>query len=714
VLALALPLLPSTTTAASTTVADATKHSKIMVATTKALEDLHFSRQPLNDNMSKKILFAYLRRLDPNRLYFTQDDVSSLEKKYTLVLDNAMRAGDKRPALNIFSLYRERLSSRMSKNLESLQKDFQFEGAEEVPISREDAPWEGESVLNKMWSQRVEAELLQETLSDRQDGRAAKDVLGARYRQIRKAVEDMSEGQILDDFLNTVMKAYDPHSEYMSADAMENFDISMRLSLVGIGAVLMQDDDYVKIAEVVPGGPAAQDGRLQPNDIIVEVAEENEAPKDIVGMRVDDVVKLIRGEKGTTVKLTVLPAGAPAVKETVDLTRDLVKLTDAEARAELIELGTNGAKRQVGWITLPSFYASMGSAGPEKSVTKDVALLLKRLKGEGMDGLIIDLRRDGGGSLEEAINLTGLFIPKGPVVQAKDARGKVAVSSDRNPKVSYDGPLIVLVNRMSASASEIFAAAMQDYNRAIIVGDSKTFGKGTVQTVLDLSRVMPYLGMTVKNPGSLKLTVQKFYRINGGSIQLTGVASDIVLPSVTDTEEVSEEKNHNRMGYDVIPPSKFELWGSDFDLEVLKSRSAERIADDVEFSHVRENIELLKSRLEDNSLSLDKAVRETEIAEAEERERKRAEILGEIQQKFNPAVKTMTVVNAVQGDDLEQTDYLSILESGGAKGRARQKDKPLDGDLDPVDRDPVKRETLFIMVDLLGLSELETKTAKSD
>jgi carboxyl-terminal processing protease len=676
---------------------DLSKHTRIMPAIGKALEDLHYKRSKLDNAKSQKILETFISRLDPNKVYLTRPDIDSLQGKYGALLDNAIRMGDVRPSLDIFSLYRQRALSRMQSNLELLERDYDFKGDAQVRLNRKNVDWEKDmAALDAMWEKRVEAELLQEHLAEEGD-RDPKDILRGRYRQIGLTVEKMRSEEVGDLFLTSIMKAYDPHSEYLSADDMENFDISMRLSLVGIGAVLKQEDEKITIVEVVPGGPADVDGRLKPKDRLLAVTQEDGETVDVVGMKVDDVVKLIRGEKGTKVTLTVEPAADRALRSDIALVREVVKLTDAEARAELIEMGEG---KKIGWLTLPSFYANLGGSGPTKSVTQDVAALLKRLNQEGIDGLVVDLRRDAGGSLDEAIDLTGLFIPKGPVVQSKDAKGNILISRDKNPKVAYTGPMVVLVNRLSASASEIFAAALQDYGRAVIVGDSKTFGKGTVQTVLDLSRVMAYLGVKVKNPGSLKLTVQQFYRVTGESIQLSGVSSDIVLPSVSDSPELSEEENPNRMGPDKVQSAKFDPWESNFDVEVLRTLSNKRVEEDREFAYVEEDRQLLQKRLAENNLSVSKEERRKQKEENEARQGERAKVRTENPDFFAPKVKMLSVQTAESNGELEVVEYLAAEQRGKEKLKL-QDASPEDAEV----ADPVKRETLKIIADMIELSE---------
>src|SRR5437016_286863 len=403
-----------------------------------------------------------------------------------------------------------------------------------VELRREKAPWpKDEAEADQLWKGRIASELLQEKLSEHPI-EPGPQLVGRRYDRVDRNVHEEDREEQVKLYLDALAQAYDPHSEYLSKADLKNFSINMGLSLVGIGAMLRTEDGYAKIESLVPGGPAQTDGRLKVGDRITAVAQGNADFNDVRDMRLDKVVEQIRGKKGTKVRLLVIPADAPdpSKRKTIELVRDEIKLKDQEARADIIiKKDENGDPVKLGWITLPSFYADMDKH--QKSTTKDVLALLKRLKKENIAGLIIDLRRNGGGSLEEAISLTGLFLKSGPIVQTKGSNGNIVVSSDPDPGIAYSGPLVVLTSRQSASASEIFAAALQDYGRAVVVGDQCTFGKGTVQTILDIGNYTSLLGSRSHKDGALKLTIQKFYRVAGGSTQLHGVASDIVLPSLT-------------------------------------------------------------------------------------------------------------------------------------------------------------------------------------
>jgi len=464
-------------------------------------------------------------------------------------------------------------------------------------------------------------------------------MIARRYNRILRSINEYDGEDVLQIYLTALARVYDPHSDYMGRPALENFSIGMKLSLFGIGALLSSEEGYCKIVSLTPNGPAEQSNKLQPNDKIIGVAQGEGEIVDVVDMKLSKVVDLIRGEKGSEVRLTVIPADAPdpSVRKVVTLVRDEIKLEDQEAKAKMIEMPqSNGQAVRLGLIDLPSFYSSFELAddptkGPSKSTTLDVARLIKKLVEEKVSGIILDLRRNGGGSLEEAINLTGLFIEEGPVVQVRDPSGRVMVDKDPDPNVFYDGPLIVLTSRFSASASEILAGALQDYGRAIIVGDSSTHGKGTVQSLLQLGPILRHRGLPEDvNPGALKITIRKFYRASGASTQLKGVTPDIVLPSINNHADVGEASLENALEWDTIRPARFDrLDWVDRHLKEVSQRSEERIAQNPDYAYVKEEIQRFEKKLEEKSISLNEADRLKEKAEADARFKARREALME-------------------------------------------------------------------------------------
>jgi carboxyl-terminal processing protease len=485
--------------------------------------------------------------------------------------------------------------------------------------------------------------------------------------------------------------------------------------------MLRSEDGYAKIESLVAGGPAQTSGRLKVGDRISAVAQGSKDFVDVRDLRLDKVVEQIRGKKGTKVRLLVIPASAtdPAQRKTVELVRDEIKLKDQEARADIIiKKDRDGNPVKLGWLTLPSFYADMDSH--KKSTTKDVLALLKRLKREKISGLVIDLRRNGGGSLEEAISLTGLFVKSGPVVQTKGANERVVISTDPDPGIAYDGPLVVLTSRQSASASEIFAAALQDYGRAVIVGDKSTFGKGTVQTILEIGRFTSLLGSRSQDDGALKLTIQKFYRVAGGSTQLHGVTSDIVLPTLTDLPEFGEGALKNALAYDEVPPARFAKWSDTHPLflDELKARSAARVAADPEFHYVLEDLERLRKKLDDNRISLNEDVRRHEVDE--QKARKEARSKDRLARKEEePSIYRVTL-ETIDAPKLELIMYPGKIAEVKSKGGMKvapeaapdadvDDDSDPDSDLDGDDSkaaaiDPERDETLNILSDLVRLS----------
>jgi carboxyl-terminal processing protease len=601
---------------------------QVAVSVGRLLEEGHYTHQSLNDEVSRKFLRTYLELLDFSHLFFTQQDVDTLSAKYATSLDDDVLLGNLKPAHEIYALYLKRVDDRVAKIKAMLKEPVDFKNDGTIELSRQKAPWpKNAEEADAIWRGRIASELLQEHLSEHPI-EPGPQLISRRYDRLARNVHEQDKDEQVKLFLDALAQAYDPHSEYLSKADLKNFSITMGLSLVGIGAMLRTEDGYAKIESLVPGGPAQMDGRLKVGDRISAVAQGNGEFNDVRDMRLDKVVEQIRGKKGTKVRLLVIPADAPdpSKRKTVELVRDEIKLKDQEARADIIiKKDENGEPVKLGWITLPSFYADMDKH--QKSTTKDVLALLKRLKKENIGGLVVDLRRNGGGSLEEAIALTGLFLKSGPIVQTKNANGSIVVSADPDPGIAYTGPLIVLTSRQSASASEIFAAALQDYGRALIVGDQNTFGKGTVQTILEIGRFTSLLGSRSQEDGALKLTIQKFYRVAGGSTQLHGVASDIVLPSLSDLPEFGEGALKNCLPYDEVPKARFTKWSeSNHQLftDELKRRSDARVQANPEFRYVMEDMERLRRRLNENNISLNEDVRRKELTEDKLRKEERS------------------------------------------------------------------------------------------
>jgi len=692
---------------------------QVELAVARLLEQGHYSKKKLDDRFSQRMLKNYLEQLDYNHLYFTQGDVDGFVKRFGNTLDDDILLGNPDAAFTVFEVYKKRVESRMAWAKKLLGEEFSFSGAGTVELNRQKSAWPAsEGDADRIWRSRIEGELLQETLNKHKVDPPAK-VLAKRYDQVLRYLHEQTNEDVMKTFLNVLALAYDPHSEYMSRSEVETFSINMRLSLVGIGAELSSEDGYAKIQRLIVGGPAAKDGRLKVGDRVAAVAQGEKDFVDAVDMKLDRVVEMIRGKKDTMVRLQVIPAAAedPSRRDVIEIKRDEIKLKEQEAKAEVIERPLpGGGVQRLGWIVLPSFYADMERSGAPgaKSTTKDVLALLNRLSKEGIEGLVIDLRRNGGGSLEEAVNLTGLFIKKGPVVQSRDGAGRFHVSEDTDSSVAYDGPMVVLTNKLSASASEIFAAALQDYNRAVIVGDSSTFGKGTVQTLLEIGRAIPSVG---NGAGALKLTIQKFYRVAGGSTQLKGVEPDVKLPSPFDRSDIGEVALKDPLPYDTVEPVQFSRLERPLFKDELNVRSRTRVGVDPEFSYILEDQDRLKKIVAENQLSLNLQKRQAEIDEEKARKEKR--IAERAARKQDVAAGAAAFARpeykryAVTLDNASKAE-LQLVTNEGGKGSEKEGAKPSSddnggADLDEVadgakSVDAVRNESLNILTDLVELS----------
>ena len=507
------------------------------------LEEDQYDHHPIDVAVSQNFLLNYLEAFDYDHMFFLQSDVNDFKSRYGDTLGDKLKNGDLSPAFDIFDRFLLRLKDREAYVVKLASASFNFDKNETIVLDRHKLPWPAtQEESDKLWRARVKYEFLEEILNKTKTQDQAKEVRD-RYQRLLKSYTEFDSSDVLQEYLSALTHAYDPHSDYMAQEQKDNFDISMQLSLVGIGAVLRESDGYAEVVSLVPGGPADKDKRLKPKDKIVAVSQGLDGPwVEVSGMRLDHVVEMIRGKKGAPVRLKVIPADAidRSTRVIVTIVRDEIKLTDQEAKASILEgKDAEGNPLKIGVIDLPSFYEDMKSGGEKKSTTRDVQKLLETLQKRNIQGLVLDLRRNGGGALSEAISLTGLFIPPGPVVQVKDARGVIRSLNHSNSMI-YSGPMVVLTSRASASASEIFAAALQDYGRAVIVGDKSTFGKGTVQTLIDLSQYIPR--SYDKSPGALKLTIQKFYRVSGGSTQNKGVIPDVQLPSIEDYMDISSSR----------------------------------------------------------------------------------------------------------------------------------------------------------------------------
>jgi carboxyl-terminal processing protease len=575
----------------------------------------HYRRAPLDDHLSSLILDRYLDAIDGARSYFYASDIAEFEK-YRYELDDAIKTGDVEPAFVIFRRYQQRSRERMAYAIELLNKKPDFELDESFNFDREKEPWPANAAeMNELWRKRVKSDALSLVTAGKQWNEAT-DVLRKRYERVAKRMDQSKPDDVFEAFMNAFVLSLDPHSNYFSARNSEEYNIQMSLSYEGIGASLSLTDDYVTVIDVIAGGPAAVSGKLAANDRITAVGDGKSGELiDVIGWRLDDVVQKIRGPGGTVVRLQLLPAGAApgSVQKVVDFTRNRVSLEAQASHKAMRTVVRNGKEIKVGIITVPSFYqdydASRAGAKDYRSTTRDVQRLIGELRKDGADVLIMDLRANGGGYLPEAESLTGLFIDRGPVVQLRDTTGHIEVDDDPNPGITYAGPMIVLVDRFSASASEIFAGAIQDYGRGLIVGQ-QTYGKGTVQNAHPLNYTIfgrkPELGQ-------LNVTIGKYYRITGESTQDRGVTPDIALPSLIDANEVGESTRDRALPWDHIEPAAFKVEGDLKPLTVtLQKLHEDRTSDSQDFKYLRQDIAALDAVRNQKTLSLNLKTREAE------------------------------------------------------------------------------------------------------
>ncbi len=696
------------------------------------LQNRHYDRLPFDAKLSDKIFKMYINELDYGKMFFTQKDIDALEKEYSARLTELiLHKESMQPAQAIYSLYRQRVDERTKYAKDVLTSaKFKFNTDEKIARTRRDVKeprnqgWPADKeAADKLWDGMIEDAMLTETLrrsiiekrakeqgkeNPLADKKPIREKLKLRYERIQRAVDDVDNEDIANSFLSAVAKSYGPHTDYFSAREMERFMSMMSNEFVGIGALLQAEEDgATKIMGIVKNGPAEIAGELRLNDRIVGVDINNTGEViDIMFMKIDKVVDKIRGEKGTTVRLKVEPADGGPTKF-IAITRGTVEMGESFAQGEIIERkNAEGELNRIGMITLPSFYANFDTGETRCSV--DVEKILHRFNKEGVDGLILDLRGNGGGALEEVRRMTGFFTGKGPVVQVKDYRGRIDLKSAHD-KAIFKKPMVVLIDKSSASASEILAGALQDYNRAVVVGTSSTFGKGTVQQPMDISRLMPFFANR-ERVGFLKPTIQKFYRVSGKSTQNKGVEADIVLPNMMDAIDVGEKYLYYALAYDKIhrapgykPSPREQLF-----IAQLKGNSLKRVQQSKDFSYLGEEVQRMKERIEKNEVSLNLVERENELAEVEERTKERNKERMERFAKMVHSDKEQFVFYKAHLDDLKLAKlpvFDPASEDDDYMKRAVDEIEELDITLEwPSDLDPVKRESLHILTDLMRMT----------
>jgi carboxyl-terminal processing protease len=568
-------------------------HTQTMLDVVTSLQQGHYNRIDIDDQLSEAVLDQYLATLDPERSHFLASDIQQFEQ-WRHLLDDQILQGETEAAFEIFNRYQERRLQRLNYMISTLEDEsntWDFNRDDVLEGDRSEAEWiKTDAELQQLWRKQLKSSLLSLKLADKTT-EEAQEVLLRRYQNQKQRTDQAKSDDVFESFVNALTHEFDPHTQYFSPQGSENFQINMSLSLEGIGAVLQSENDQTKVVRLVPAGPADKTGQLKPADIIVGVGQgEDGAIEDVVGMRLDDVVSKIRGPKGTLVRLEVIPADAVdrQARKVIRIERNKVKLEEQAARKRVLELNRDGKEFKLGVIEIPTFYIdfeALQKGDPDyKSTTRDVEKLIHELREEKIDGLIVDLRNNGGGSLREANELVGLFIQRGPTVQIRDASGRVDILGDFDPKVAWDGPMAVIVNRLSASASEIFAGAIQDYNRGILIGN-RTFGKGTVQTLQPIEH------------GQVKLTHAKFYRISGDSTQHRGVEPDIHLPSLYTVEDIGESALDKALPWDQVRPVRHGRFPSlsPFMQQLLERHQA-RTEADPDFIFMRKQVEHLEKQ----------------------------------------------------------------------------------------------------------------------
>lgn len=720
--------------AASSCTQAATDFNQVGKQISILLQNAHFSRSEFSDKMSNQFLDTYFSKIDPSKIFFTQEDIDLLRNKYGTELDDYLMSGEGMdPAAAFYSLFSKRVAQRIAYATELLKnEDFQFNRKGHVARSRRKVDWpKNEAEMKSVWKDMVEEQLLSEGLRRETIAKLAKEQgkpdpsasekspkekLMMRYARVLRNIQESSdEEDVADALLSAVALTYDPHTEYMSARETDRFKDMMKGSLTGIGALLGQEDDgATKITGIVVGGPADKCGELKLNDRIVGVDANNTGEMlDILYMKMDKVVDLVRGKEGSTVRLKVEPAATPGQAKIISLKRSLVELKDELAKGRIIDVRqADGKDVKLGILSLPSFYADMD--GGDRRCAKDVKRILERMAKEHVQGVVIDLRNNGGGSLEEVREMTGFFTGKGPVVQIKDSRGGLATKSSYDRTPLFNGKIVVLANKLSASASEILAAALQDYGKAVIVGDQSTFGKGTVQQPVDIGNFLPYF-TDRSRVGILKVTTQKFYRVAGGSTQLKGVESDIVLPSPSAAFDVGEATLDHAMPYDQIPAAKNYKksgWIASV-LPALKANSEKRVAADKDLQIMKEDIDRMRKRIDENKLSINIDERRKENEDLlklrkdinAERKVRFAQMVKDDAQKYK--IYRLTLEDAEKSElpladpEKDNEEFMKMAEDPTAE---------LDDSPDyPSGLDPELREALNIVADMVDMGKTARK-----
>ncbi|NIB41110.1 carboxy terminal-processing peptidase [Pseudomaricurvus alkylphenolicus] len=667
--------------------------SKTAVDIIDKLSTRHYRNQEFNDELSEAMLDKFISNLDPSKYFFLQSDIDLFEKRYARKLDDTLSSGDLEPGRHIFTTYYERAHERLTWAIALLEgngaSEFDFSRQESIPLGEDNQRWaQSEPDADEKWRKRIKSSILSLKLADESIEDAQKTLL-RRYKNQLTRLEQQDADDVFEIMINALTLLYDPHTSYLSPRTLENFNISMSLSLEGIGAVLQTEDEFTKVVRLITAGPASKQGELKPADKIVSVGQGPEGEMvDVIGWRLDEVVKLIRGPKNTVVRLSVIPAdsGDNSIRKEIRINRGKVKLEEQAAKKGIIELSDGEEVFKLGVINVPAFYIDFEAyrrRDPNfKSTTTDVLRLLKELEQENIDGLIVDLRNNGGGSLQEATTLTDLFIDQGPVVQIRQTSQTISRNYRSRRRAAYRGPLVVLTNRLSASASEIFAGAIQDYKRGLIVG-TQSFGKGTVQS------------LTPVYSGQLKITESKFYRVSGDSTQHRGVIPDVNFPFLVDAEEVGESSYDTALPWDQIHPVPHEAYFN-FEgiLKEVKRRHEGRKAEDPDFVYLNQQVTHLRSTKDQTELSLNEKVRR--------------------EQQVDRRSRALAIENSRrEAKGLEPFLTSEAWEKDSSDRSAEQSAAPPSEDLD-TDNDALLAEAGYILIDMLNLLEKQPPDQVAD
>jgi carboxyl-terminal processing protease len=691
----------------------------VVATVSQILEEAEYTQHPLDANMGQQILETYLEGLDVNKLFFTQEEIDQLRKEYSSSLADDIRLGNLTPAKEIYAIFRKRVDERVTKIDAVLKERYDFSLERTVIADRTKERWPANaSEADGIWSDKIQSELLEAKLRNGST-KPEPEAIARHYREIGNQIDSKDETGVLRIFLEAVAQTYDPHSEYLGPSDLDQFKIDTRLTISGVGAQIHMDEGYATIDRIFSRGPVDRSGRLHVGDKIVGIAEGNGPFVNVLHANLDQITEMVLGKSGTIVRFQFLSSHTknPSEPQIISLVREEIQLTEDAAQAQIVEMEVPGGIQKLGWLTVPSFYEDPEKTSGGTSVTHDVATLLSRLERERIQGLVIDLRDNAGGSVAEAVRMTGLFMNRGPIVQLKDPNGEIYVVNGQPGKALYDGPLVILENKLTASASEIFSAAMQDRRRAAIVGDSGTFGKGSVQAVIEINRFIEQIGDLPNLGGALKITIEKIYRVTGQSTQVKGVISDVKIPSLTELAVPGEDSLKHRLPYDAIAPALLEpTEGKPLFLDKLRTRSIARIAGNPLFQDLFSEIAWTRENIEKNRVSLNEKIRKNQLAELARLSKKadadRKTARAQDRNKYRQLILADGDKTELRPIVNESAQYASRQSAGPDTVGQPFPDSPqvLPGlnDFDDLpENEAITRETLNILSDLVNLTKAQ-------